>query len=261
MAISALATAGLKAGAAIGGGILQYSQNKKLADRQYKQQLDMWNKMNEYNAPVQQMARFKEAGLNPNLIYGQGTPGNATQMAKYQEQATDFQGAADQVGDAASNYFDTRLKQGQIDNQLKDLDVKEASIRATLAGAGLKEFDRQLKEDTRADMIRSSKAKADQAEQQLKISYQQEQNIRTEGKIAKQRLQQQFDQTTMQRLDLKVKQSLQRAKEQGLETGLWGGAAIWKLMESIENPLEKTIEFFVNYMKNQVTGFNTRKDY
>ena len=180
MAISALATAGLKAGAAIGGGILQYSQNKKLADRQYKQQLDMWNKMNEYNAPVQQMARFKEAGLNPNLIYGQGTPGNATQMAKYQEQATDFQGAADQVGDAASNYFDTRLKQGQIDNQLKDLDVKEASIRATLAGAGSKEFDRQLKEDTRADMIRSSKAKADQAEQQLKISYQQEQNIRTE---------------------------------------------------------------------------------
>lgn len=28
-----------------------------------------------YNSPASQMARFKAAGLNPNLIYGQGTPG------------------------------------------------------------------------------------------------------------------------------------------------------------------------------------------
>lgn len=28
-----------------------------------------------YNSPAAQMARFKEAGLNPNLIYGQGTSG------------------------------------------------------------------------------------------------------------------------------------------------------------------------------------------
>lgn len=37
-----------------------------------------WNKQNAYNAPAAQMQRFKDAGLNPNLIYGQGNPGNAT---------------------------------------------------------------------------------------------------------------------------------------------------------------------------------------
>lgn len=37
-----------------------------------------WDRQNEYNSPKNQMARFKEAGLNPNLIYGQGTPGNAS---------------------------------------------------------------------------------------------------------------------------------------------------------------------------------------
>lgn len=31
-----------------------------------------------YNSPEAQMKRFKDAGLNPNLIYGQGTPGNVT---------------------------------------------------------------------------------------------------------------------------------------------------------------------------------------
>jgi len=31
---------------------------------------------NAYNAPVAQMQRYRDAGLNPNLIYGQGTPGN-----------------------------------------------------------------------------------------------------------------------------------------------------------------------------------------
>lgn len=31
----------------------------------------LWNMQNEYNTPANQMLRFKEAGLNPNLIYGQ----------------------------------------------------------------------------------------------------------------------------------------------------------------------------------------------
>lgn len=38
------------------------------ADRDFAQQ--MWHMQNAYNAPQAQMARFKEAGLNPNLMYG-----------------------------------------------------------------------------------------------------------------------------------------------------------------------------------------------
>lgn len=32
--------------------------------------LEQWNRENEYNAPKNIMARYQEAGLNPNLIYG-----------------------------------------------------------------------------------------------------------------------------------------------------------------------------------------------
>ena len=44
--------------------------------------LEMWNRMNKYNSPKAQMQRFKEAGLNPNLIYGMGTHGNAGQQTR-----------------------------------------------------------------------------------------------------------------------------------------------------------------------------------
>lgn len=67
----------------------QKQANLELADRQYGHNLDMWNRMNEYNAPVKQMERLKEAGLNPHLMYGQGNTGNASTMPQYQEQATD----------------------------------------------------------------------------------------------------------------------------------------------------------------------------
>lgn len=34
-------------------------------------QLELWNLQNEYNLPANQMARYLDAGLNPNLIYSQ----------------------------------------------------------------------------------------------------------------------------------------------------------------------------------------------
>lgn len=37
----------------------------------------MWHMQNEYNTPAAQMQRLKEAGLNPNLVYGQMSSSNA----------------------------------------------------------------------------------------------------------------------------------------------------------------------------------------
>lgn len=38
---------------------------------------DLWREQMAYNTPAKQMQRYADAGLNPNLIYGQGNPGNA----------------------------------------------------------------------------------------------------------------------------------------------------------------------------------------
>jgi hypothetical protein len=47
-----------------GSQIYTNQQNKRNA-------IELWNMQNAYNTPAQQMQRFKEAGLNPNLIYKQ----------------------------------------------------------------------------------------------------------------------------------------------------------------------------------------------
>lgn len=67
-----------------------------------KQNRKNWEDQNAYNAPVQQMARYRAAGLNPNLIYGNGSSsaGTASSIAPYQSQhvsASDLLNAAQAV--------------------------------------------------------------------------------------------------------------------------------------------------------------------
>lgn len=65
----------------IGSAISQrqnYKYTKKLMELQYQQNLDLWNKQNEYNAPTAQMQRLQAAGLNPNLVYGSSVSGNSS---------------------------------------------------------------------------------------------------------------------------------------------------------------------------------------
>lgn len=48
----------------------QFEYDKQLAEQQNQFNLDMWNKQNEYNSPSAQMQRLVDAGLSPNLAYG-----------------------------------------------------------------------------------------------------------------------------------------------------------------------------------------------
>lgn len=88
----------------------------KLAEYQYQKDVDMWDRMNEYNSPKMQMARFNEAGLNPNLIYGQGSSGNASQMPKYQRPRTDYPSGTFSAIDVMRQYQDFAMKTAQTQN-------------------------------------------------------------------------------------------------------------------------------------------------
>lgn len=62
-------------------GAVQNIANVRISEKQYERQradaLEFWNMQNEYNSPAAQMQRFKDAGLNPNLIYGRGESGQS----------------------------------------------------------------------------------------------------------------------------------------------------------------------------------------
>lgn len=78
----ALGLGALGSGAGMG---LQHMFNRDAAADQNRMNMKMLKYQLEYDSPKNQMARFLEAGLNPNLVYGQGTPGNMGQPMKYPE--------------------------------------------------------------------------------------------------------------------------------------------------------------------------------
>lgn len=55
---------------------------------QRKDALADWNMQNQYNSPQQQMQRLKDAGLNPNLVYGSGATATAASQPRSSSAAT-----------------------------------------------------------------------------------------------------------------------------------------------------------------------------
>lgn len=106
----------------------QNKANRELAELQYKRNLDMWERQNVYNSPAEQMKRLTDAGLNPNLIYGNGSAstGNAANPPQYDaphieryqtNEATGIGQFAGQAGQAISDIGQMMLLSEQIDTQ------------------------------------------------------------------------------------------------------------------------------------------------
>lgn len=60
------------------GNALNNRAEMNLAKYQTDANIKMWQMQNEYNSPAAQMQRYKDAGLNPNLIYGNISSGNSS---------------------------------------------------------------------------------------------------------------------------------------------------------------------------------------
>lgn len=130
--------------AALAGGIAgglfnrnsQKAANKtniQLAREQQQFEERMVQQQNEYNSPVNQMKRFAEAGLNPNLVYTQGNPGNQTSIPSYQR--------ADVKPEQFNFQSDMANAVSQIYNNLQAV----AQIRKANADAKSTEIDNQIK--------------------------------------------------------------------------------------------------------------------
>lgn len=58
--------------------------NERMYERQKYDNRYNWHMQNAYNSPEQQMERLKQAGLNPNLVYGNGVNQSASSIDKAQ---------------------------------------------------------------------------------------------------------------------------------------------------------------------------------
>lgn len=101
-------------GADIIGGAIGNRARRKEADRAFYRSKQMFDYQNRYNTPVKQMQRLKQAGLNPALMYGQGTTGNAQ---GYPQQAP-----AQQLNVAGAKSLDSALMLSQIQKTQAETD-------------------------------------------------------------------------------------------------------------------------------------------
>lgn len=138
----------------------QNEWNRQMADLEWQRNLEMWNKNNAYNSPQAQMERLKAAGLNPNLVYGNGATGNYSgSIPKYQAPQMDASSIQPYlkapVMDVLGAYQDFQLKQAQIDN------VRQAT-RSNEIRALLNSTNQEFLANTMLDRIQQQRTKAKQ---------------------------------------------------------------------------------------------------
>lgn len=117
--------------------------NLMLARQQNQWSIEQWQRENDYNSPSAQMARYRQAGLNPDLIYGQqntsaaspaltsGAPSSPQDMSAILSQRN-F-GSAVQA--AINEGLDVKLKKAQIKNIKADTAGKQAGTQKTMLEA------------------------------------------------------------------------------------------------------------------------------
>lgn len=120
------------------GAERQAKHNRALAAFQHSKNMELLKYQLDYNTPAMQMQRFKDAGLNPNLIYGQGNPGNMSSAPTYPDiRPSDYQGAVSgaitQMADLAIKANQAKLLETQAD--LNVTKATESTVKQTLMQA------------------------------------------------------------------------------------------------------------------------------
>lgn len=168
----------------------KYNEGRWDTENTYNEQ--RWEIQNKYNSPQQQMARLKEAGLSPHLMYGKGSTGQAPSMATGNMRASLQQAnglkSPDTKGYSRANaesvtkgmdifggYNDWKNLQAQTNNTEAQTDVlkEEALLKAQnrLIGAislGHKDLDYGIAKDLRETSVNAAKASLENLQQSVR---------------------------------------------------------------------------------------------
>lgn len=104
---------------------------KKEAELAYQRSVEMWHMQNAYNTPAMQMQRFGAAGLNPHLIYGQGSSGQAGTPPQYQPPEISMRGMHAPYGGAVQSLIPTLMAVG---SWMQNMRLTETEIQSKETG-------------------------------------------------------------------------------------------------------------------------------
>lgn len=244
--------------------------NREMYDKQRKDALIDRDYANSYNSPSSVMERYKAAGLNPNLIYGNGT--NAESAPVRASSAPSWNPQAPRVDLDASSaiaaYNDTRMKTAQV-NQLKSaLEQQELQKMLTAAQTGktiadtdltkLTTDQKKMMQDMYAEAMRLGNQKTAQ-----EIDIARQQNERS-AEMQGEQILNMIQQRSMNNLSMDEKNHLiellkkdERIKELDAKMADQGirpsDSAVWKIIQDLLNKMggEKGswMDKFKNYLE------------
>lgn len=116
-----------------GDALLTNYFNRKASKKEYDRNIALWNMQNEYNLPVNQMQRLRDAGLNPNLVYGNGaTTLAASTHAAPRQTVTPYQ--SESILQYVNAYQNLRQNDATIANMRAQTDLIRQQTRAMKLG-------------------------------------------------------------------------------------------------------------------------------
>lgn len=144
--------------------------NEKMYGVQRQDALADWTMQNEYNSPQAQMQRYRDAGLNPNLIYGNGSAAGgsagdvrSTNVAAWHPDAPTVNMGG--ITGSLMAYYDIQMKEAQVDNlkvqntvATQEALLKAAQTLQISSGTERTQFDTQMAKELRNNTIETAQA-------------------------------------------------------------------------------------------------------
>lgn len=225
------------AGASILGNVLtganQARQNRlarEYADSRYnierRDNLSDWAMQNDYNSPLSQMQRLRAAGLNPNLVYGQGAVANSTAPVKgadsqsWRPEATkvDLSG----VGNSLMSYYNVKMQEAQIDNlkaantvQIQDALLKAAQTASTIQSTDTSKFNLAMAEQLKSTSIEKAQMEVNKLKTDVDVTLNQDERAAAQNAVS---LQKAAEEILTLRLGRSKTQDERRAIQQQIES-------------------------------------------
>lgn len=194
--------------------------NLNLAKQQNQWNIEQWNRENAYNTPAAQMARYKAAGLNSDLIYGQQNLSAASpeMTAGDGSQPTDVSNLANKrtIGDMVSQAAATRLTNAQAKLAESQADKTDAeAVGQTINNEWLPKLLKGQTEINEAD-VKQRLADAGLKGKQVEVAVEQIKVMQQSVKESQQRindLQSQMENRTFQQVQAMLEYNLRKDKQ------------------------------------------------
>lgn len=150
--------------------------NEAMYDKQRGDALADWAMQNEYNSPQAQMQRYRDAGLNPALIYGQMNDGaivRSTDTPSWNPRAPQFD---HDPGNDLMRYFDIQLREANLDNLraqqtvlMEEAALKAATTASTAQSTAKSKFELDMAGELKETSLQAAQANLDKTRAETKV--------------------------------------------------------------------------------------------